>query len=120
MNWITLLTPEALAQLERNHVEQLPVKGTRQEKDFAPVVKLFIPWGSGTWLLSELQPGTPYAFGLCDLGMQCPELGEVSLEELYSVVGPGGLRVEQDLHWKPSMTLRGYASAASTAGHIVA
>ncbi len=59
------------------------------EDDFNPVVKLFSPWGAATWLLTELNPEDPdIAFGLCDLGMGCPELGNVSLGELESVTGP--------------------------------
>jgi DUF2958 family protein len=62
-------------------------------EDFKPVVKLFFPSNSATWLLSELDPNDPdIAFGLCDLGMGIPELGNVRLSELASVRGPGGLR----------------------------
>ncbi|WP_316159457.1 DUF2958 domain-containing protein [Bradyrhizobium sp. SZCCHNRI3042] len=61
------------------------------EYDFNLVVKLFCPWGAATWLLTELYPEDPdIAFGLCCLGMGCPELGNVSLSELESVkVGTG-------------------------------
>jgi hypothetical protein len=39
-------------------------------EDYQPAVKLFCPWGAGTWLLTELDPEDPdIAFGLCDLGM---------------------------------------------------
>ena len=62
--------------------------------DFRPVVTLFVPWGAATWLLTELDPEDPdIAFGLCDLGMQCPELGSVSLSEIASARGPGGLTI---------------------------
>jgi hypothetical protein len=45
------------------------------EQEFSPVIKLFAPWGAGTWLLSELDPeDADIAFGLCDLGMGCPNL----------------------------------------------
>jgi hypothetical protein len=51
-----------------------------EPEDFRPVVKLFCPWTTATWLLTELEPEDPdYAFGLCDLGLGCPELGRVSL-----------------------------------------
>ncbi|MEA2079594.1 MAG: DUF2958 domain-containing protein, partial [Pseudomonadota bacterium] len=43
--------------------------------DPKPVVKLFTPDGSATWLLTELDPDdNDIAFGLCDLGMGSPEL----------------------------------------------
>lgn len=89
--------------------------------DQEPVVKLFCPWGAGTWLLSELDPEDPdVAFGLCDLGMGCPELGSVSMAELASVRGPGGLRIERDLHFTAAKTLGAYASEAREAGGIIA
>jgi hypothetical protein len=69
--------------------------------DVFPVVKLFTPWGGATWLLSELDPeDEDIAFGLCDLGFGCPELGSVSLSELEAVRGPGGLAIERDLHFR--------------------
>lgn len=87
--------------------------------DFKPVVKLFCPWGGATWLLSELDPEQPdHAFGLCDLGQGFPELGQVSLAELDAVRGPGGLRIERDLHFKPVKTLQAYADEAAKRGSI--
>src|ERR1039458_10096665 len=47
--------------------------------DFEPVVKIFIPDGNATWLLTELDPNGHLAFGFCDLGQGEPELGYVSL-----------------------------------------
>jgi hypothetical protein len=88
-------------------------------EDFQPVVKLFCPWNGATWLLTELDPYEPdIAFGLCDLGMGFPELGSVRLSELAAIVGPGGLRIERDLYFRPTMTLQGYAEAARREQHI--
>ena len=43
---------------------------------YLPVVKLFTPDVNATWLLTELDPEDPdISFGLCDLGVGCPELG---------------------------------------------
>ena len=85
-----------------------------------PVVKLFTPDGSGTWLLSELDPLDPNrAFGLCDLGMGTPELGYVDLQELASVRGRLGLPVERDLYFRPKGTLGAYADNARLYGRIV-
>lgn len=89
--------------------------------DHAPVVKLFTPDGACTWLLSELDPNDPdLAFGLCDLGMGCPEMGYVLLSELASVRGRLGLPIERDLHFTATKPLTAYADAARAAGCIVA
>lgn len=85
-----------------------------------PVVKLFTPDASCTWLLTELDPKDPdIAFGLCDLGMGFPELGSVRLSELISLGGSLGLRIERDLHFAPTMTLSAYADQARRNGEIV-
>jgi hypothetical protein len=87
--------------------------------DFQPVVKLFLPWHSATWLLTELDPeDNDQAFGLCDLGMGSPELGYVSIAELQSVSGPGGLTIERDRHARLVHRLSEYADQARAAGRI--
>jgi hypothetical protein len=65
------------AQVERMENDQPDI-------DFQPVVKLFTPDAQCTWLLAELGRDD-IAFGLCDLGLGCPELGYVSLTELRIV-----------------------------------
>ena len=92
-----LLTKAQYDRLIANGRKQDPVRGTPDEIDVEPVVKLFNPAGIGTWLLTELDPECPdIAFGLCDLGY--PELGSVSISELESVRGPLGLGIERDRH----------------------
>jgi hypothetical protein len=89
--------------------------------DFRPVVKLFCPWGAATWLLSELDPDDPdIAFGLCDLGMGCPELGDVSLAEIMSIRHSSGLTIERDRHFIATKTLTEYARDAREHGSIQA
>jgi Protein of unknown function (DUF2958) len=116
-----LVTSEQKMQLRANGVKN----GSRivrnlEPEDFRPVVKLFCPWGAATWLLTELDPNEPdIAFGLCDLGMGFPEIGSVSLAEIASIRGPGGLGIERDLYFTPSKTLQGYAEEANRAGRIV-
>lgn len=89
--------------------------------DFRPVVKLFCPWGGATWLLSELDPDNPdIAFGLCDLGMGFPELGDVSLAEIESVRHASGLRIERDRYFEATKTLTEYADEARGHGRIKA
>ena len=69
--------------LANGRVNAAHIAEDRNTEDFRPVVKLFTPWGGCTWLLRELDPENPdIAFGLCDLGMGCPELGSVSLAEI--------------------------------------
>lgn len=81
--------------------------------DCRPVVKLFIPAGGATWLLTELDPEDPdIAFGLCDLGMGFPEIGSVRISELESVRDIFGLGVERDLHFRPARSISAYADEA--------
>ena len=91
-----------------------------QETDFLPVVKLFTPDAGATWLLTELDPETGIAFGLCDLGVGFPELGYVLLSELRSVRGKLGLPIERDRHFQPTKTLSTYAEEASAARSVMA
>lgn len=85
-----------------------------------PIVKLFTPDAGATWLLTELDPGEPdRAFGLCDLGLGCPELGYVSIAELACVRGRLGLAVERDLYFMANRPLSEYAAEAHGRGRIV-
>lgn len=78
------------------HVNRQRIIRGLQEIDFYPVARLFTPDAQCTWLLTELDPDTNIAFGLCDLELGMPELGYVSLDELNSVRGLLGLPVEVD------------------------
>ena len=114
-----LFTKQQFDQLVANGRKQDPVRGTDDEIDFKPVVKLFNPCGAGTWLLTEIDPDNPdIAFGLCDLGF--PELGSVSISEIESIRLPLGLRIERDRHWTATKTLSAYADDARLNGRIVA
>lgn len=114
-----LLTKSIREQLLANGRAQEPVRGTEDELDFVPVVKLFTPDAGCTWLLTELDPDEPdIAFGLCDLGMGCPELGSVRISEIESVRGALGLPAERDLYFTPAHPLSVYAWAAWTAAAI--
>lgn len=112
-----LFTKPIREKLIANHHAQEPVRGTEDEIDFDPVVKLFNPMGVGTWLLTELDPETNIAFGLCDLGF--PELGAVSITELESIRLPLGLGIERDLHWSAKHSISTYASIARHEGRII-
>eukprot|EP01035_Chromulina_nebulosa_P007719 gene7719-10428_t len=79
---MSLLKPEITALLINNGSTE------NRGKDHLPVVKLFMPDSSATWLLTEIDPDNPaHAFGLCDLGHGFPELGYVSLSELSVLRG---------------------------------
>lgn len=83
-------------------------------------MKLFTPDAAATWLLTELDPRDPdIAFGLCDLGLGCPELGYVSLQEIHSIRGRLGLPVERDLDFEADKPLSAYAEKAREGGMIV-
>jgi len=61
-------------------------------------VKFFCPWSNWTWYAAEFD-GEDLFFGLVD-GFE-KELGYFSLSELEGLTGPGGLKIERDLHWTP-------------------
>jgi len=90
-----LLTKAIKEKMIKNHNEQ------NGSKDFKAVLKLFDPTGSSNWYLSELDPNTNIAFGLCDLGVGCAELGYVSLDELSNLKVKMGLGIERDLYYTP-------------------
>lgn len=86
----------------------------------APVVRLFTPDAKATWLLTEINPDDEdQAFGLCDLGLDMPELGWVSLSELATRRGPLGQPIERDEWFKANGDLASYATRARIAGRIV-
>ena len=117
-----LLTIEIRDQLLRNGrlIRQF-LDENIAELDFFPVVKLFTPDANCTWLLTELDPDEPdIAFGLCDLGLGCPELGIVRISELESVRGKLGLPVERDLHFVAQKTLCEYGDEARERGSVEA
>ena len=96
-----ILTKPIKEELISNHKHHKKYWYTNhpQYKEFKAVVKLFNPTGIGTWYLSELDPETNNAFGLCCL--QEKELGYVNLDELLGFKGHLGLGVERDRWFKP-------------------
>lgn len=103
--------------------EQMLKNGRQTQEDHIgnhpPVVKLFMPDGPATWLLSEIDPEDPdFAFGLCDLGLGFPEMGYVSLSELAGIRGTLGLPIERDLHFSAEKDLMSYAEDAQSSGRI--
>src|SRR5450631_890282 len=77
---MTLITKTQIEQLLANgRAQRAAIDRQDQALDFKPVVKLFTPDANATWLLTELDGDSELAFGLCDLGLGCPEIGYVSL-----------------------------------------
>ncbi|WP_206240157.1 DUF2958 domain-containing protein [Novosphingobium terrae] len=90
----------------------------RPEPDPVPVLKLFNPCGSATWLASEIDEDGDTLFGLADLGFGCPETGYFSLTEIASVRLPFGLRIERDLDFTSSHPMSLWAQTARNLGSI--
>ena len=88
--------------------------------DPLPVVKLFTPDAAATWLLTHIDPAWPdLAFGLCDLGVGCPEIGSISLSEIAALRGRFGLPVERDRHFVARKPLSAYSEDVRRAGAII-
>lgn len=115
-----LFTKAQREQLLDNGRRQAAVKGTPEEIDFRPVVKLFNPVGAATWLLTEIDPDDEtVAWGLCDLGMGFPEFGTVSLTELAEYRGRLGLGIERDRYFEAHGPISAYIAAAGKAERII-
>ena len=68
--------------------------------DVLAPMKLFSPYGSWTWYVTEWDPQTGTCFGLVE-GFET-ELGHFDLTELAEVTVFGGVpAVERDLYWQP-------------------
>ena len=52
--------------------------------------------------------------------MGFPEVGDISVSEIQSIVGPAGLKIERDLFFKADRPLSLYAEEACVLGHIAA
>ncbi len=97
---------------------KLVANNSKRDQDHAPVVKFFNPAGGATWLISELDPSTGVAFGLCDVGE--PELGYVNLQEFVDLRGKlrFGLGIERDLWFKGDHPMSHYVREARSNGRI--
>jgi hypothetical protein len=115
-----LVTDSLTQKLQANgRAQRAAINNDQPALDLKPVVKLFTPDAQCTWLLTELDEDGGLAFGLCDLGLGCPELGYVSLAELSTVRGRLGLPVERDRHFDAGKPISTYAQEARLHGRIV-
>lgn len=90
--------------------KKLPALGSTEEVDLENknlVVKFFQPWGFWNWYGVEYDPEQRLFFGYVE-GEE-KEWGYFSLDELESVVGRFGLKIERDLYWEP-VTFREHKS----------
>jgi len=76
-----------------------PPYSTKDQGDPIVVAKFFTPWSFWTWYVLEYDPKERLFFGYVT-GFE-DELGYFSLDELESIRGPFGLKIERDLYWKP-------------------
>ena len=115
--------PNALELFPAAAVERLLDNGraiaATGNDDLKPVVKLFTPDAGCTWLIVSIEPDDPgIAYGLCDLGLGCAELGSVSIAEIKELRGSLGLPVERDLHFIADDTIGTYAERGRRSGRI--
>lgn len=76
-----------------------PLGATEDERDPIAFCKLFTPGSDWSWYLTEYDPETREAFGLVHGDYE--EIGYFNLDELESLCGPNGQRIERDVEWKP-------------------
>jgi hypothetical protein len=71
------------------------------EDDPKVYVKFFTPWSNWTWFATEgEQQGEDFIFFGYVIGHE-KEWGYFSLNELSSVSGPAGLKIERDIYFEP-------------------
>jgi len=76
-----------------------PLYGQEKVADPIVYVKFFCPWNQWTWYATEYRPSEKLFFGWVKGHEE--ELGYFSLDELESVNGPFGLKIERDMHFDP-------------------
>ena len=86
--------------LTKENIKRLPaLYSTEKTEDPVAVVKFFTPWANWTWYATEFD-GDDTFFGRID-GHES-ELGYFSLDELKSVRGRFGLKIERDRGFRPT------------------
>ncbi len=121
--WRATLNPEAgVTFLTNAQRTQMLANGAARARGEAidpyPVVKLYTLDAGAVWLLTALDADGDLAYGLTDAGIGFPELGLVSLSALAGIVGPRGLRIVADPHFKARQSLSAYTADAIRDGSI--
>ena len=121
--------PKGMKLILEGQKKKLKANWPRNGKEL-PVVKIFNPTGSATWLIHSMNPhDEDTLFGLSDLGFGFPELGYVSLSELQEVRPKVRIIIdgrtlampiflERDRHFRPTHSLAVYAEAARAESRI--
>jgi hypothetical protein len=111
-----LITEDERVQLLANG----QARAAGQCTDLLPVIRLFTPDAHATWLLAALDPAdSDTAWGVVDLGIGMPELGEIKLSVLASIVGPNKLPVMRDRYFQAVRPLSGYLRLAQENGSVL-
>lgn len=94
---------ELLTQSIINKLKKHPIYSQDNKREKKIIVKYFTPWSSWTWYIVEgEQQGDDwllFGYVISGLGEDCNEWGYVSLNELKSITGPMGLKIERDLYF---------------------
>ena len=86
--------------LTKENIKSLPALYSQEKLGLEQkaVVKFFTPWSNWTWYATEFDENTGLFYGLVD-GTE-KEMGTWTIEELKSVNGPFGLKIERDMYFK--------------------
>jgi hypothetical protein len=95
-NGLILFTPE----IDKKLFEQYKFGSDLAKQDV--VVKIFNPYGQGTWYIMNADPDEPdYLWGIVDLFET--EMGSISRDELVSLrISPLKFKLERDISFKPT------------------
>ena len=111
-----LMTEDERKQL----LEHGRVRAAGRAIDPLPVARLFTPDAHATWLLVSLDPADgDTAHGLIDLGISMPELGEIKLSDLASIVGPRQQPEVRDRYFRAVRPLSEYLRLAQENGSVL-
>ena len=96
------------------------VRAAGLANDPLPVVRLFTPDAHATWLLVSLDPADgDTAHGLIDLGIGMPELGEIKLSDLASIVWPSKQRAMRGRSFRAARPLSENLRLAQENGSVL-
>jgi hypothetical protein len=109
----------------RDQYHRLVANGEKQKEfrhfDPHPVVKLFNPEGSTTWLLASIESWDPnIALGFCDDGCGGQVYGSFDLGHLSERRGKLGKPIERDPNFTATKPLGAYAQDAIFSGQLLA
>lgn len=111
-------SPDEIAELIANGRRAL----AGEDIDPVPPALLFAPDGKARWMITELHPDFgDMGYGLCDLGIGLPEMGEVDLAQLDGPNGAFMMAAERDGRYRPSpdLPVSRLDRMAAEAGRIV-